>query len=226
MFIGHFGIGFGSKAAAPGASLGSLFLASQFIDLLWPTLLVLGIERVNIVPGATKVTPLEFAYYPISHSLLAVLFWALLVAGIYHLLRRYPRGTLVLGLAVVSHWVLDAVVHRPDLPLYPGSSYLVGFGLWSSLWGTIVIELLIFGIGVGLYLRTTEAVDNTGVWAFWILVVLLIFIYLGNVFGSPPPNVTALAWIGEAQWILILWGYWIDRHRRIVEINGVRRTGM
>lgn len=226
MFIGHFGIGFGSKAAAPGTSLGSLFLASQFIDLLWPTLLVLGIERVNIVPGATKVTPLEFAYYPISHSLLAVLFWALLVAGIYHLLHRYPRGTLILGLAVVSHWVLDAVVHRPDLPLYPGSSYLVGFGLWSSLWGTIVIELLIFGIGVGLYLRTTEHVDRTGVWSLWILVFLLLILYLGNLFGSPPPNVTAIAWIGQAQWILIFWGYWIDRHRKAVEIIAVRRTGM
>ena len=226
MFIGHFGIGFGSKAAAPGASLGSLFLASQFIDLLWPTLLVLGIERVNIVPGATKVTPLEFVYYPISHSLLAVLLWALLVAGIYQFLRRYPRGTLVLGLAVVSHWVLDAVVHHPDLPLYPGSSYLVGFGLWSSLWGTIVIELLIFSIGVGLYLRTTEPVDRTGIWSLWILVFLLLILYLGNLFGSPPPNVTAIAWIGEAQWILILWGYWIDRHRREIEINAVRRTGM
>ncbi len=162
MFLGHFGIGFGAKAAAPRASLGSMFLASQFIDLLWLTLLLLGVERVNIVPGITKVTPLEFAYYPISHSLLAVLGWALLVVVVYQFLRRYPRGTLVLGLAVVSHWMLDAIVHRPDLPLYPGSQYLVGFGLWSSLWGTLVVELLIFGIGVGLYLRTTKPSDRTG----------------------------------------------------------------
>lgn len=216
MFIGHFGIGFGAKAAAPRVSLGSMFLASQFIDLLWPALLLLGVERVNIVPGITKVTPLEFAYYPISHSLLAVLGWALLVALVYQLLRRYPRGTVVLGLAVVSHWMLDAIVHRPDLPLYPGSRYLVGFGLWSSLWGTLVVELLIFGIGVGLYLRTTEPADRTGIWALWVLVVFLLVIYLGNLFGSPPPNVTALAWIGQAQWLLILWGYWIDRHRFVV----------
>lgn len=112
--------------------------------------------------------------------------------------------------------MLDAIVHRPDLPLYPGSTYLVGFGLWSSLWGTLVVELMIFGFGVGLYLRTTEPADGTGFWALWILVVFLLIIYLGNLFGSPPPNVTALAWIGQAQWILIIWAYWIDRHRHIV----------
>lgn len=217
MFIGHFGIGFGAKAAAPRVSLGSMFLASQFIDLLWPTLLLLGVERVNIVPGITKVTPLEFSYYPISHSLLAVLGWALLVAIIYQLLRRYPKGALVLGLAVVSHWMLDAIVHRPDLPLYPGSGYLVGFGLWSSVWGTLVMELLIFGIGLGLYLRTTKPADRTGVWALRALVVFLLVIYLGNLFGSPPPNVTALAWVGQAQWLLILCGFWVDRHRFLVE---------
>ncbi|HEY9247157.1 MAG TPA: metal-dependent hydrolase [Candidatus Methanoperedens sp.] len=213
MFIGHFGIGFGAKAAAPGTSLGSLFLASQFSDLLWPTLLLLGVERVNIITGITKVSPLEFVYYPMSHSLLAVLGWSLLVAVVYQFLRRYPRGSFVLGLAVVSHWILDVIVHRPDLPLYPGSGYLVGFGLWSSLWGTLVVELLIFGIGIGLYLRTTKPADRTGVFALWILVVFLLAIYLGDLFGPPPPNVTALAWIGQAQWLLVLWGYWIDRHR-------------
>jgi len=217
MFIGHFGVGFGAKAAAPGASLGTMFLASQFIDILWPTLLLLNVERVNIVPGITKVTPLDFIYYPISHSLLAVLGWALLFAAVYHFLRRYPRGTVVLGSAVVSHWVLDAIVHRPDLPLYPGSQYLIGFGLWSSLLGTVVVELLIFGIGVGLYLRTTGPADSTGVWALRVLVVFLLVIYLGNLFGPPPPDVTAIAWTGQAQWLLILWGYWIDRHRRVVE---------
>jgi hypothetical protein len=95
----------------------------------------------------------------------------------------------------------------------------VGFGLWSSLWGTLAVELLIFGVGVGLYIRTTEPVDRTGVFALRVLVIFLLVIYLGNLFGSPPPNVTALAWIGQAQWILILWGYWIDRHRRLAVIN-------
>jgi membrane-bound metal-dependent hydrolase YbcI (DUF457 family) len=216
MFIGHFGVGFGAKAAAPKVSLGSLFLAAQFIDLLWPTFLLLGIEQVRIDPTATKVTPLDFEYYPISHSLLAVLGWAVLIAVSYQLLRHYRRGAVVLGLAVVSHWLLDAIVHRPDLPLYPGSAYLLGFNLWSSLSATLVIELLIFVLGVWMYLRVTEPSDGVGKWSLWVLIAFLVVIYLANLFGSPPPNVTALAWVGQAQWLLVAWGFWIDRHRRPV----------
>ena len=214
MFIGHFGVGFGAKAAAPKVSLGSLFLAAQFIDLLWPTFLLLGIEQVRIDPTATKVTPLDFEYYPISHSLLAVLGWTVLVGVAYQLLRHYRRGAVVLGLAVVSHWLLDAIVHRSDLPLYPGSAYLVGFNLWSSLSATLAIELLIFFLGVWMYLRVTEPSDAVGEWSLWVLIAFLVVIYLANLFGPPPPNVTAMAWVGQAQWLLVAWGYWIDRHRR------------
>lgn len=216
MFIGHFGFGFGAKAAAPKVSLGSLFLAAQFIDLLWPTFLLLGIEKVRIDPTATRVTPLDFEYYPISHSLLAVLGWAVLIAVSYQLLRHYRRGAVVLGLSVVSHWLLDTIVHRPDLPLYPGSAYLLGFNLWSSLSATLAIELLIFVLGVWIYLRVTESSDAVGKWALWVLIAFLTVIYLANLFASPPPNVAALAWVGQAQWLIVAWGYWIDRHRRPV----------
>src|SRR6266702_4778889 len=147
MFIGHFGVGFGAKAAAPKTSLGTLFLASQFIDLLWPSLLLVGAERVRITPGITKVTPLDFEYYPISHSLLAVLGWAFLVAMVYQVLKRYPRGSIVVGLLVVSHWFLDLIVHPPDLQLAPGSNIKVGFDLWASLPGTLILELFIFIVG-------------------------------------------------------------------------------
>ena len=132
MFIGHFGVGLAAKPLAPKTSLGTLFLAAQFIDLLWPTLLILGIEQVRIDPGNTAVTPLDFERYPVSHSLLAVIGWAVLIAVAYQLLRRYPRGAIVLGILVVSHWLLDLVVHRPDLPLYPGSARF-GFGLCSGV---------------------------------------------------------------------------------------------
>jgi hypothetical protein len=214
MFVGHFGVGFGAKAGAPGASLGSLFLAAQFIDLLWPTFLLLGIERVRIEPGITRVTPLDFAHYPVSHSLLAVAGWAALVAAIYQLLRRYPRGAVVLGLAVLSHWLLDFVVHRPDLPLYPGGADLFGLGLWSSVGATVAVELPIFMGGLWLYLRATEASDEAGRWALWALVAFLVAIYVASLFGAPPPSVAALAWTGQAQWLLVGWGYWVDRHRR------------
>ena len=214
MFLGHFGVGFGAKTAAPKTSLGTLLLASQLIDLLWPTLLLVGVERVAITPGITRVVPLDFTHYPISHSLAAVLLWAVLFGVAYQALRRYPRGALVCGLAVVSHWLLDLLTHRPDLPLSPGSDARVGLGLWGSLPATLLVELAVFAVGVFLYLRTTRASDRTGSIALWALVGFLLVIYAGNILGPPPPSVSAIAWLGQAQWLLVAWGYWIDRHRR------------
>jgi len=212
MFIGHFGVGFAAKAIAPKTSLGSLFLAAQFIDLLWPTFLLLGIESVRIDPHATAVTPLDFVHYPFSHSLLTVLGWALLVGGGYYAIRRYARGAVVLGALVVSHWLLDAIVHPPDLPLYPGSELFVGFGLWSSLAGTLVVELAIFAVGVGLYLTSTRALKGRD-FVLGSLVAILLLIYIANLFGSPPPDAMAIARVGQAQWLLVLWGYWADGRR-------------
>jgi hypothetical protein len=214
MFIGHFGVGFGAKSVAPKISLGSLFVAAQFIDLLWPTLLLLGVERVRIAPGITAVTPLAFEHYPVSHSLAAVLAWALLVGGAYLLLRRDGIGALLLGLLVLSHWGLDAIVHRPDLPLFPGSTTLIGLDVWSSLPLTLAIELSLYAFGVWHYARSTSPADAVGRWGFVGLVVFLLVIYTGNLFGPPPPSAAAIAWAGQAQWLLILWAYWIDRHRR------------
>lgn len=216
MFIGHFGVGFGAKAAAPKTSLGVLFLAAQFIDLLWPSLLLIGFEHVKIAPGVTVVTPLDFTHYPISHSLLAVVVWSALFAGVYYLIRKYPAGAWVCGFALLSHWLLDLVVHRPDLPLMPGSSARLGFGLWNSLPATLVAELAIFGLGVYLYVRTTKATDRTGSIALWGLVVFLLLMFASNIFGPPPPSEAAIAWVGHAQWLLVLWGFWIDRHRTVV----------
>jgi membrane-bound metal-dependent hydrolase YbcI (DUF457 family) len=214
MFLAHFGVGFGAKAAAPNVSLGSLFLAAQFIDLIWPTLLLFGVERVNIITDGTRSPPLEFVYYPFSHSLLAVMVWAALVAASYFVVRRSRIGALVLGLAVVSHWLLDLVVHYPDLPLYPGNGPLLGFGVWSSPVVATVLEFSIFAAGLWLYLRSTTTSDATGKWALWSLVAVLVLIQIANVFGAPPPSTTAIAWAGQAQWLLVAWGYWIDSHRR------------
>ncbi len=216
MFLAHFGVGFGAKAAAPNVSLGSLFLAAQFIDLIWPTLLLFGIERVNIIADGTRNPPLEFVYYPFSHSLLAVLAWAALVATSYFIVRCSRSGAVVLGLAVVSHWLLDLVVHYPDLPLYPGHSPLLGLGIWSSPVVAMVLEFSIFAAGLWLYLRSTMASNATGKWALWSLVAVLVLIQIANVFGAPPPSTTAIAWAGQAQWLLVAWGYWIDSHRRAV----------
>jgi len=213
MFVGHFGVGFAAKKVAPRTSLGTLFLAAQFIDLLWPILLLLGLETVRIVPGFTAATPLEFTNYPITHSLAGVLVWAVLFGFVYSALRRYPRGAWVLGVLVVSHWLLDAIVHSPDLPLAPGVDTYVGLGLWNSLLGTIVIEAAILGIGLWLYLGITEAMDPIGRVGLAAFVVVVVAIWLLNIFGPPPPSESAIAWLANAQWLLILWGYWIDQHR-------------
>lgn len=215
MFIGHFGAGFGAKAVAPSVSLGSLFLAAQFLDLLWPTLLLLGVEHVRVVPGATAVTPLVFDHYPVSHSLVAVVGWAWLVGGIHYLLKRQRIAALVLGVLVISHWALDAVVHQPDLPLFPGSANVVGLNVWSSLPATVLIEGGLFALGVWLYSRASSSSDGAGRWGFVLLVVFLISIYAGNLFGAPPPTSEAIAWLGQLQWLLVLWGYWLDKHRHV-----------
>ena len=213
MFVGHFGVGLGLKAVVPAISLGTLFLAAQFIDLLWPSLLIVGLEHVEISPGITRVTPLDFVSYSISHSLLAVVGWAVLFALAYLLIRKHRLGAVICGAAVMSHWLLDLVTHRPDLPLYPGGESLVGFGLWNSLWATLVVELLLFGGGIWLYLRSTRARDRIGTIGLWALLGFLLLVYLGNVLGPPPESPTAIAWLGHAQWLLIGWGYWVDRHR-------------
>ncbi|OGS80909.1 MAG: hypothetical protein A2Z94_04445 [Gallionellales bacterium GWA2_55_18] len=213
MFIGHFGIGFGAKSVAPKISLGALFVAAQLLDLLWPTLLLLGFERVRIEPGATVVTPLIFEHYPISHSLLAVAGWAILVGCAYFLLWRDRIGACVLGILVVSHWGLDAIVHRPDLPLFPGSAVVIGLNAWSSFPITLAVEVSLFALGVWLYTRATVPADSSGKWSFRVLVASLIIAYAGNLFGAPPPNTGAIAWAGQLQWLFVLWGYWVDKHR-------------
>jgi hypothetical protein len=215
MFIGHFGVAFAAKRYAPRASLGSLFVAAQFVDLLWPTLLLLGVERVAIAPGITLVTPLDFQHYPVSHSLLAVVGWAVLVGGGFFALRGARREALVLALLVISHWFLDVLVHRPDLPLTPLGQVRVGLGLWNSMAATLLLELSLLFAGGWLYASDTRERDAAGRWGYWGLIAFLLLIQAANLFGEPPPSVMAIAWVGQAQWLLVLWAFWLDRHREL-----------
>jgi len=214
MFIGHFGAGFAGKHLDRNPSLGTLFFASQFIDLLWPILLLLGIEVVEVDPGNTAFTPLNFIYYPFSHSFLSVLIWACLFGLVYYILKKNLKGSLLLGALVLSHWVLDLITHRPDLPLTFWNEIKVGFGLWNSIFFTILIEGLIFLGGIYLYLKVTESLNNIGTYGFWGLIIFLIIIYIMNLFGPPPPSAEPIGIIGLAQWLLILWAYWIDKNRK------------
>ena len=163
MFLGHFALSLGAKQVAPSVSLGALILAGQFADLLWPMLVLAGVERVAIHPGATVVTPLDFVSYPYSHSLLALVAWGFLVGLTYWLATRSAAAACItLALLVVSHWALDVISHRPDMPLTPGGATRVGFGLWNSLPATLLVEGLLFVAGIAIYLKATTARDRIG----------------------------------------------------------------
>jgi hypothetical protein len=214
MFVGHYAVAFAGKKVAPKISLGTLFIASQFLDLIWPLFLLLGIESVRIVPGATPFLRLDLHDFPLSHSLATVIIWSAAFGGLYYAVKHYGRGACLLGAAVFSHWLLDFFTHMPDLPVYPGSTKHLGLGLWNSFAATMIAEGLIFAGAIILYSRITEAVDRIGTYAFWSLVVLLALMYFGNAFGPPPPDEKSLAWTALGQWLFVPWMYWVDRHRR------------
>lgn len=213
MFIGHYGVGLGAKKFAPHVSLAILFIAAQFLDLLWPIMLLTGNAHVDIKPGITKMTPLDFTHYPISHSLLMAIVWGLVVGIIAWFVLKKVTPAVVLAILVPSHWILDLIVHRPDLPLFPGSSVKAGLGLWNYPAATLIVEGLIFFGGVFIYLRSTKPKNKTGVFAFWGLIVFFLAIYVMSVFGSPPPNQAAIAWAGNLQWLFVIWAWWADRNR-------------
>jgi LexA-binding, inner membrane-associated putative hydrolase len=214
MFIGHYGIAFAARRASPRTSLGVLVLAAQWVDLVWPIFLLLGWERVRIAPGDTRLTPLDFASYPWTHSLVAVLVWALVVGGVAAS-RRGRRAGLVVGGCVASHWVLDFVTHRPDLQLVPGIETRAGLGLWNVPAVALALEALIFFGGLWLYVRSTTPRSAGGRWGLVAFVAFLVLAEVSNLLGPPPPSVTALAWVSLALWLLVPWAAAFDRRRAL-----------
>lgn len=212
MFIGHYALALASKRAAPDVSLGVLFGAAQLADILWPFLLALGLEQVRIDPGNTAFTPLDFVSYPYSHSLALLALWGLVAAWLFA--RRSPRGMAVVAALVVSHWLLDFITHRPDMPLFPGGPKY-GLGVWNSVGLTVAIEVPLYIAGVWLYMRATRARDGLGRWGLIVLLSTLFLIYLGDALSSDaPPSVgalTALVAIGGV--LFTAWSWLVDRHR-------------
>lgn len=213
MFIGHFALGFAGKKIDKRPSLGTMFLAVQWLDLLWPFLVLAGIEKVSIDPGNTVLTPLNFESYPWSHSMLMAIGWGILFAGLYFTRTKNSRGAWLLFILVFSHWVLDYITHRPDLQLSPFSDIRVGLGLWNYKWAELVIEIILFAAGIMIYTRLTKTKNKTGQRALWALIIFLVVIYIMNVVGPPPPSAGMVAWAGLSQWLLVAWGYWIDHNR-------------
>jgi LexA-binding, inner membrane-associated putative hydrolase len=223
MFIGHFGLGLAAKGIDKRPSLGTMFLAAQWLDLVWPVLLLTGVERFSIVPWNTVLTPLRFDYYPWSHSMLMAIAWGVLFGVMYLLITKNGRGALLMGFLVFSHWVLDWFTHTSDLQITPFSERRIGLGLWNYKWPEIIIELAVFIIGAVVYLRHTKAKNKTGRWVIWALLIFLLVIHLMNTFGPPPNDVNAVAWVGLSQWLLVAWGYWADGRRTSKVSNHINR---
>lgn len=220
MFIGHFAMGFGAKKFAPQISLGILFLACQLADLIWPNLVLLGIETLSISPGITVMTPLDFSSYPYSHSLIALLVWAAAFSLLYMAISRSgARAAIVIAALVFSHWVLDVLTHRPDMPI-SFSDAKIGLGLWNYPMLAIPVELLLFGTGVWLYSRCTNPMNRKGSVGLWVLVAFLLVMYVANIFGPPPPSTTAVAWSAQAMWLIVALGFWLDHNRSAAGLDG------
>ena len=213
MFVGHFAVALAAKRAEPKLPLAVLFAAVQFLDILWPLLVLLGVEHSRIVPGITAASPLDLYDIPYSHSLVMSLLWSLLFAAPWWL-RRQARTALLVGGCVFSHFVLDWITHRPDLPLWPGNPAKLGLGLWNSLGAAIAVESALFALGIWRYLGGTRATTRLGSTGFWALVLVLLAGWLSGVFAPPPPSIQAVTVSALiAIPVFLAWAWAIDRGR-------------
>jgi hypothetical protein len=222
LFIGHYGIAFALKKYAPRTSLGILFIATQLADIVFFILVPLGIEHLRIVPGFTEASPFDLYDFPISHSLVGAIAWSV---AIYLVVRFIPlkslsdttyrkRVALVLGVAVFSHFILDFIVHTPDLLLVPGLDIRVGLGLWNSLIGSIVAELAILVVGCWIYLSSTPSGEGlVGRYGMYIFMVVLAIVTIVTPFMTFP-DVLTVALTSELLYVVFtLTAWWLDNKR-------------
>jgi len=211
VFVGHFAVAFAAKRISPPASLGWFVAAATAPDLLWPLLLLAGIEKVSVVPGATAFTPLVFDRYPWSHSLLMTGLWGAALAALAHRSGLPRRAAGIVAALVVSHWVLDAITHAPDLPLWPGSSPRFGLELWSSIPATLAIEGLLWAGGLVVYLQARRPRSAGDRLAFWSFAGVSTVLWVSGPWSPPPPSPQALARLALVGWIVVPWAVWLDR---------------
>lgn len=217
MFVGHYAAGLALKKYDKRISLGTLFIAVQFVDIVFFPLVLLGIERLNIIPDFTQSTHFELEYMPYTHSLLAAFFWA---GAAYCLFRwlviKKHSAALVVALAVFSHWLLDLIVHTPDLPLWHDASPKFGWGVWNNALATYVIEALLLLFGLWLYLRATVALSPIGKVGMGVFVFVMLLLNGVNVYGPPiSDSKTVLAVSALASYFLFAAiAYWLDKQRR------------
>jgi hypothetical protein len=198
VFLAHYGVALALKRAEPKLSLGTLFIAVQFADLLWGVFLLLGWEHARIIPGFTPVTPLDFYDYPISHSLLGTALWSVVAAALYFSwptrdTSHHWQAAAIVGLAVLSHFPLDVVAHVPDLPVTGNASAKLGLGLWNYPAATLLVELLCLGAGLGVYVAYRSHRHPVRWGRLSIVLLVLLGTYLASRFGPLPPSMTVVA---------------------------------
>ena len=225
MFLGHFGAALALKRVEPKLSLGTLFLAAQLTDLLWGAFLLTGWEQVRIDPGYTVVTPLQFVHYPITHSLVGALAWALVAAAVYYSwptrdTSRHWQASAIVGLAVLAHFPLDVLVHVPDLTLAGDGTPRWGLGLWQHLGATLAAELAALGLGIAVYVAFRSRRHPVRAGRLAGLVVVLVGLYLASLFGPPPPDPTTIA-VADILGLLGLaaMAAWVDRRATAEELR-------
>jgi hypothetical protein len=218
MFIGHYGVSFAAKAIKPSIPLWVLFLAVQIVDVFWAIFVLLGIEKVRIVPGITATNPLDLYYMPYTHGLITSLLWALGAAVIYRFspgIGRWGTAALV-GIAVFSHWVFDLLVHRPDLPLYD-NSHKVGLGLWNFPAIAFSLEVALLLGGMYLYMKITRSVRRGGFFGMIVFGLIMIAVQLTVFFGSPPTSPTQVAVSALVSYFLFASiAFWLEQKRDYV----------
>ena len=173
MLVGHFAVGLTAKRIEPGISADTLVLASMLADFLWCILMFAGIEHVQFKPGIGAAAYFAASDIGISHSLLMDGLWAGLLAAAYFLKRRNPRGAWVIFGVVLSHWLLDWISHRPDMPLIPGVHRYFGLGLWTSIPAALLVEGGFWVLAVILYARATHPKTRIGMYAYWTVVSVI-----------------------------------------------------
>jgi len=218
MFVGHYAASLALKKVEPRASLGVLFLGVQFVDILFFPLVLLGVERMNIIENYTQSTHFQLEYLPYTHSLLGSLLWAV---GAYALFRwvivKRRAVALVVAIAVFSHWVFDLVVHTPDLPLWSDASPKVGLGLWNNAVATYALEAALLLGALWLYLRSTSAVTTAGKYGMLVFVIALIMINAPNIFAPlVDERITSLAIFALSAYFLFAGvAFWLDKQRTV-----------
>ncbi len=216
MFVGHYAVSLALKKFETRASLGVLFLAVQFVDILFMPFVLLGIERMNIVPNFTESTHFELEYVPYTHSLVGSLFWAAVAYAVFRwLFVKKQSVALVIALAVFSHWILDLITHTPDLPLWTDDTMKLGLGLWNSAAATYAVEAILLIGALWLYLRATKATSAIGKYGMPVFVAVLLLVNIVNIYG-PPPGGSKIEMATSAMVAYFAFAgiaFWLDRKR-------------